>query len=65
MTENFPVPEEMSRNLAVLSKSNRWLLRYENLLLQKQVLLKQIEVLIKDGQSLQSDPDVSRAVVDL
>jgi hypothetical protein len=31
--ENFPVPEEMSRNLAALSKSNKWLLRYENLLL--------------------------------
>jgi hypothetical protein len=31
--ENFPVPEEMSQNLAALSKSNKWLLRYENLLL--------------------------------
>jgi hypothetical protein len=42
-TENFPVPEEMCRHLAVLSKSNKWLLRYENLLLQKQVVLKQID----------------------
>lgn len=64
-TESFPVPEEMSRHLAVLCKSNKWLLRYENLLLQKQVLLKQIEMLIKDGLALQSDPDVSRAMVDL
>jgi len=32
-TENFPVPDEMSQNLAVLCKSNKWLLRYENLLL--------------------------------
>lgn len=64
-TENFPVPEEMCRHLAVLSKSNKWLLRYENLLLQKQVVLKQIDQLIKDGVTLQSDPDVNRAMVDL
>ena len=63
-TENFPVPQEASKKLANMLKTQKWLLRYDNLLCQKQTVLKQVETLIKDGAAL-TDLQVQTSVQDL
>ena len=63
-TENFPVLQEASKKLANMLKTQKWLLRYDNLLCQKQTVLKQVETLIKDGAAL-TDLQVQSSVQDL